>query len=187
MIKPTLSLAALLGVSSVCWAQAGFFDFSKIPGLPEPTVQIDLNPAMLGFVAEAARSTDPETADVLTGIEGVRVYVYEDIGANMQAVLSYIDDTSKQLESEGWHRTVFVQEGDEKVRIYMKLATATGSTKSNVSGLTIMVADGGGEAVFINVAGEIEPAQFGRLAAAFDFDGVFDGVPGLGGVERNAP
>ena len=50
-----------------------------------------------------------------------------------------------------------------------------------------MVADGGEEAVFINVAGKIEPAQFGRLAAAFDFDGVFDGLPGLGGVERNAP
>jgi Domain of unknown function (DUF4252) len=189
MFKPVLPLAALLGVSSACWAQAGFFDFGEIPGLDaEPTVQIDLTPAMLGFVAEAARPNDPETADLLAGIEGVRVFVYEDVGNDMQAVLRFIDDTSKKLDAAGWHRTVLVQEGDEKVRIYMKLATAQGATASNVSGITVMVADGSGEAVFINVAGEIEPAQFGRLAAAFDLD-EFGGLTGLGGVQpdRDAP
>jgi Domain of unknown function (DUF4252) len=187
MFKAVLPLAALLGVSSASWAQAGFFDFGKIPGLDaEPTVQIDLNPAMLGFVAAAAQPTDPETAKVLAGIEGVRVFVYENVGDDMQAVQRFIDNTSERLESEDWHRVVFIQEGDEKVRIYMKLATAQGSTQSNVSGLTVMVAEGAGEAVFINIAGQIDPAQFGRLAAAFDIDGL-DELTGLGGVERNAP
>ncbi len=182
MFKPVISIAAVacLGFSAGAHAQDGFFDFGKIPGLDkQPTVQIDLNPAMLGFVMAATEPTDPETAKLIAGIRGVRVFVYEDIGDDLAAVQKFVDDTSSTLERDGWHRAVFVQEGDEKVRMYVKLGEP-GAGTSNLNGLTVMVTDGSGEAVFINVAGSIQPAQLGRLAGAFHMSGMLNGIPGVG-------
>jgi hypothetical protein len=190
MTRTTLSFAAAAALlSTAAFAQTGFFDFGRIPGLSaQPSVQIDLNPAMLGFVSEAAKTTDPEAAEVLAGIEGVRVYVYDDVGDDGAAVLRFIDDTSSKLESEGWHRTVFIQDGDEKVRLYVKLAEPGAAAPSSVAGLTVMISGGeGGEAVFINVAGSIQPAQLGRVAAAFGVEGVLGGLGGLAGPRDTTP
>jgi hypothetical protein len=51
-----------------------------------------------------------------------------------------------------------------------------------------MVVDtGGGEAVFINVAGAIRPEQLGRVAAQMGMDGMFNMVPGAQSAPRKAP
>lgn len=175
MLRKSAVLAALAAVSSLANAQ-GAFDFSRIPGLTaEPTVQIDLNPMMLGFVTEAARASDPAAADVLDGIRGIRVMVYE-LGGTSQPVLDFIDSASGALEGEGWQRAVYVQEGDEKVRVYMKF------DDTQVAGLTVMVADGGGEAVFVNIDGVIDPAKLGQIAGTLgmsDMLGAFAG-PNVG-------
>jgi hypothetical protein len=50
----------------------------------------------------------------------------------------------------------------------------------SLAGITVMVTDNGGgdEAVFINIAGTIQPAQLGRIAGAIGMDGMFNRVPG---------
>jgi hypothetical protein len=89
---------------------------------------------------------------------------------------SFVDDTSQTLESQGWHAAVRVREEGEQVRIYMKPAAAGGV----LEGITLMVTDtgSGDEAVFINIAGAIEPAQLGKIAAAIGMNGMFNLVPG---------
>jgi hypothetical protein len=152
-------------------------------------VQINLNPAMLGFVSAAARSTDPAAADVLAGIEGVRVYVYEGISDDIEDVQKFVDSASARLERDGWHPAVSVQENGEQVRIYMQMAApGAAGQPSNLTGLTVMVTDGtSDEAVFINIAGQIEPAKLGQIVGAFGMEGMLDGlmqggVGGLGGA-----
>ena len=115
-------------------------------------------------------------AEALKGIEGVRVRVYETID-NEQAVLDFIDDTSGKLERAGWERAVYVQEGTEKVRIYTKLE------QQQMTGLTLMVYDG--EAVFINVAGTLNPAQLAKLIGTVGADG-FNGILGGAGAQTEA-
>jgi hypothetical protein len=165
MYVKSVLFAATATLSGIVQAQ-GAFDFSRIPGISaEPTVQIDLNPMMIGFVSEAARATDPQAADVLAGIRGIQVLVYE-LGETSQPLLSFIDTASGALENDGWQRAVYVQEGDEKVRIYMKFDA------SEMAGLTVMVADSGGEAVFVNVDGAINPAMLGRIAGQLGMGGM---------------
>jgi uncharacterized protein DUF4252 len=167
------AIALTAALASTARAQ-GYFEFGQIPGISgEPTVQIELGAGLLAFVLAAATQADPAAADALKGIEGIRVRVYETI-ENEQAVLDFIDDTSGRLESAGWERAVFVQEGTDKVRIYAKLE------QQKMTGLTLMVYDG--EAVFINVAGALDPAQLGKLVGAFDVNGV-NGI--LGGTARD--
>ncbi|HEX6998045.1 MAG TPA: DUF4252 domain-containing protein [Gammaproteobacteria bacterium] len=162
------------------WAGAlaqGFFDFDSVPGLPDaPTVQIDLNGALLAFVSGATRAAgDAETADMLRGLEGVRLRVYESL-EDADAVNAFVDDASGRLEREGWQRVVYVQEGGEKVRVYARMEG------EQVNGLTLMVVDAA-EAVFMNVAGPLDPEQLGRLAGAV---GVGDVIGELAGGQAGA-
>lgn len=167
----TIATAGLAMTWSAANAQ-GYFDFGEIEGLAEePKVQIDLNAAMLGFVREAARVAEPEAAEAMDGVEGVRVRVY-DILDDAGPVLDFIDEVSERLESEGWQRMVYIQEEGTRVRIYVTF------NESRIAGMTVMAAEeGGDEAVFINLLGEIDPAKIGQAAAALGVDGV---VPSLG-------
>lgn len=156
-ITKLLAASLALGTGTIAVAQ-DYLDFGRIPGLPdEPAVQIDLSPTMLGFVMETARSADPAAADVLSGIEGVRVRIYNEI-ENVADVLEYVNERSAQLERANWQQVVAVHDEGE-VRIYMQ------AEGESVTGLTAMVV-GDAEAVFVNVAGSITPQQLAQLMAA---------------------
>jgi len=183
----TVPLAILLfSLAPFSFAQnaagiSGGFDFGQIPGISSrPSVEINLNSQMLAFVGAATRSSDPEAEDVLGGLENIRVLVY-DLVEEMSAVLEFIDEVSTALEADEWQRVVYVQEETERVSIYVKFNEAA------IAGLTLLVADGGGEAVFVNLAGNIDPAQLGGITQALGVGDVMGGIPDLtGGAIGNA-
>ena len=182
-------VGGLLAFSSGAHAQ-GYFPFDEIPGLDsEPTVQIDLDPQLMNMFGAAAKGADQEAASALEGITNVRVRVYEGIssGGGEAELLKFVDDTSRTLEGDGWKSVVRVNEDGERVRIFVKPA-AGGADAGSFAGLTLMVVDtGGGEAVFINVAGAIRPEQLGRVAAQMGMDGMFNMVPGVQSAPSKAP
>lgn len=183
--RSVLLLGGLLATATA--SAQGYFPFDEIPGLDaEPTVQIDLNPELMNFFTEAAKGAEGEAGAALEGITNVRVRVYEGISDDIGDVLKFVDDTTTRLERDGWHAVVRVNEGGERVRVYMKPGT-----NGTISGLTVMVTDSGNgdEAVFINVAGAIEPARLGRIAAAVGMDGMFDMLPAIaqGGGAQKSP
>lgn len=152
-------------------AAQGYFDFDSIPGVPdEPTVQVDLNAALIGFAASAARVNDPAAAQMLEEIEGIRVRVYETL-EDAGEVSSFIDEASERLEGQGWQRVVFVQEDGEKVRVYARM------NGQEMDGMTIMVIDSE-EAVFVNIAGRIDPEMLGRIAGNMGFGDILTGFTG---------
>ena len=146
------------------------FLFENIPGVGRrPSVQIDLNQQMLGFVTAAAGAGGgAEAAELLAGIERVRVQVYEQL-EDADAVRSFIDDASSALENDGWQPAVYVQDGDSRVRMYMQF------DDDSVAGMTVMVADGS-EAVFINIDGTIDPVVLGHLSRQIGIGGVMEGI-----------
>jgi len=135
---------------------------------------------MLGFFGALTGTTDPELANALAGIQNVRVLVYEML-EDPAAVLAFVEDSSGKLEASGWRRILYVEDEGEKVRIYAKLEG------QRMVGMTLMVVGDGdgdgdasssapGEAVFINIAGDIDPAKLGRIASEVGVDGVLDGL-----------
>jgi hypothetical protein len=174
-----LTLALL---SSGAYAQSGgYFDFTQVPGLGDhPQVQIDLNEGMLRFI-RGATGNDPAIADTFQGIQNIRVLVYEEL-EDPAAVFAFVEDSSGKLEASGWQRIVYVENEDGKVRIYAKLEG------ESMVGMTVMVVgddevgeigerfDGRGDAVFINIAGDIDPAKLGQIANSMGVEGVLDGV-----------
>jgi hypothetical protein len=166
-------------LSSSAYAQSGgYFDFAQVPGLGDhPQVQIDLNEAMLRFIGVAS-GNDPEIASTFAGIKNVRVLVYEEL-EDPAAVFAFVEDSSGKLEAAGWQRIVYVEDEGDKVRVYAKLEG------EKMVGMTVMVVgddsiDGvstdPGDAVFINIAGDIDPAKLGRIASQMGVEGAFDGA-----------
>jgi hypothetical protein len=173
-----LIIALLVLYTGLQATAQGLFDFGQIPGVGEPSVQIDLDPWLLGFVGEATRPGDPATADLLAGLSGIRVRIYESM-RDAAAVAGFVDDASQALESDGWQRMVYIQDGEDKVRIYVKREEA------NLSGMTVMVVDAS-DAVFLNIAGSITPEQLGRVVAAVGLDDVAGALGSMGQQPANA-
>ena len=169
MRRNVLAAVAMLGACSAAHAQS-YFDFDRLPAMPDaPSVQIDLNAAMLGIAAAAAAAKDPAIAELLAGVEGVRVRAYPSV-EDTAAVSSFIADASTLLERDGWERAVFVRDGAHDVRVYARMDGDT------MDGLTIMALAEQG-AAFVNVMGRISAQQVGRIAAAVEAGDVLGGFP----------
>jgi hypothetical protein len=137
-----------------------YFEFGRIPGVPsDPNVEVNLNATLLAFVAEATKESDADVSAALSGIEGIRVRVYKQL-EDPVAVAGFIESTSKALERADWERMIYVRdESDKRTRIYVKM------NGKEMTGMTVMVVDEK-QAVFINIAGTIDPAELGRVARA---------------------
>lgn len=148
-----------------------YFDFGQIRGVPdEPAVQIDLNPMLLGFAGNSARGVDPQIADLLSSLEGVRLRVYKTI-EDVDDVAGYVNDTSEQLTRAGWQQIVSVQE-DGNIRIFIQ------GDEQFVTGLTGMILHDS-QAIFVNVVGSVSSEQVGQLVAragAGELMGALDGI-----------
>lgn len=158
MLRPNLLIAgAALGTCSLAFAQ-DYFDFGDIPGVPdEPAVQVDLDPALIGLASSTARAENPAAAELLSGIEGIRVRVYRSL-EDVDAVAGFIDELEARLERDDWRRAVSVQD-DSRVRVYIR------GDEAFVTGVTAMIVNDR-EAVFVNVAGSVSAQQLAQSMSA---------------------
>jgi hypothetical protein len=163
-------LSASLFISDAIYAdditqKRGYVEFTNLEAeYGEPKVLVNLNKTMLGFVSKLNVS-DPETNELIKNLEGVRVHVY-DIGSNEKPALDLLAKVSKDIQAKNWLPIVSVNEDDEKVRIFTKI------TDDVMDGLVVMVVenDSEGEAVFINIVGEIDPEQISRVTDSLNID-----------------
>jgi hypothetical protein len=168
----------LMIVAATASAQ-GIFSFDAIPIERPPTIEVNMGPEMVALLGGAARGAAGEAASALEGVTNVRVLVYEDLDEDLRPVQSFIDATATRLDSDGWHAVVRVREDDEQVRVYMKPGAG-----GLLAGITIMVIDlggdgGAGEAIFINVAGAIQPERLGQIASTIGIGGMLHGMHGF--------
>jgi len=141
----------------------GYVDFGDLSALyGEPKMIINLGGTMLSFVGMMGSSESPETADMISKLKGVRVQMF-DIDDNADAAKSQFKEVRGKLNASGWEPIVQVNDEDEQVLIYMKMEG------QNMEGMTVMVVDDE-EAVFINVIGQLNPAELGKVMNVLDVD-----------------
>ena len=137
-----------------------FGDLSLTYG--EPKITINLGGTMLNFVGMMSSSESPETSEMISKLKGIRVQIYS-IEDNADAAMNQFGDTKSSLKSSGWEPIVQVNEDDEQVLVYMK------AVEGNMEGMTVMVVDQE-EAVFVNVIGQLNPAELAKVMDKFDVD-----------------
>lgn len=143
-------------------AAPGYFDFAALDRVyGEPRVMINISPMLLKIMAAASQS-EPEAAQLMESLEGVRVNIYP-TGGQQGPARAQIAKATSALQAENWEPVVQVKEDGEEVQIFMK-ADDTG-----MQGLTVMAVDGE-EAVFLNILGDIDPSQLGKVMKQLDVD-----------------
>ena len=139
----------------------GYVDFGDLSATyGEPKMTINLGGTMLGIVGMVSSSESPETSDLISKLKGIRVQMYS-MDDNADAAKSQFSETKSTLKSTGWEPVVQINEDDEQVLVYMKMV------KGNMEGMTVMVVDNE-EAVFVNIIGQLNPAELGKVMNHFD-------------------
>ena len=139
----------------------GYVDFGELGDIfGEPTVQIAVGSSLLSLVGALSAQEDPEAADLFKRLNGVRVNVFENTEITQEGI-EFVKDASSKLSSMGWESVVTVNSADEQVRIFMKI------NEDMVQGITVMVVEAT-EAVFVNVIGNLNPAELEKVMDNFD-------------------
>jgi hypothetical protein len=127
-------------------------------------VNIDLAGPMLEAAAGALQQQDedPDLSRLISQLERVRVQLGSAESSDSEHIVAAFESAVRAMEAAGWKRFLVVVDEDE--RVYL-LGRQSGDL---ISGLTVLVHDGGDEVVLANVAGAIDPAVLGRVLSRID-------------------
>lgn len=144
----------------------GYVDFSAAEMFEdEAKVEVYLREPLLKLASKFMKEEDPELYGILSKLMLVRVQVFDINRAQVTKAQEITDKTSKDLDSKGWERIVRVREEDEHVDVYLRPS----DDFEKVLGIAVMVVSADDdEAVFVNIVGEINPEDIGRLGEHFD-------------------
>ena len=138
-----------------------FADLNDIFGVA-PTIEANIHGAILRLVAEAAELEDPELADLLRRVRGVYVRVFDLDRLNLDTVKSYKDRVSRLLIEGGWDTVIAVRKRNEDVNMYVRLID------EEIAGMVVMsINHFDDETAFLNIVGDIDPEQIGRIGRKF--------------------
>ena len=146
--------------------QIDFADLSSFYG--EPKVEINLSASLMSMIGSFAKNDDPEVAEILSNLEFIKVRVYN-LNGKVEKASTTIDTVSTKLRAENWETLVTVNDNEQnqKVRIFSK------TTNNVIDGIVVMVVSPqkeAGEAVFINIVGEIDPNKIAKITDNLDID-----------------
>ena len=170
----TLPLLALLLAPGLAMAgdrpedHPGYVDLAALETVAgqDANIELYLKRPLLRLVAEASRHEEPELAHMLDGLEIIQVRgfdLFEDPGPEEAArVRSRIEAMGAGLESRGWDKVARVRERGEHIAVYVRMQD------EDVVGLAVMTIESRDETILVNIAGDIDPEQIGRIGRRFD-------------------
>jgi len=132
-----------------------------------PVVEVNVEGGLMKLVAAASRSEDPELADLLLRLSGVYVRGYVLEPNSLNDFDKRASRMGERLIDDGWVVVVRFREVDEVVHMYVRMSG------DNVDGMVVMsVEPGQQQAMFVNIVGDIDPEQIGRIGQKFRIPGM---------------
>ncbi len=165
LIVALLVLPAGLSSAQRIESLPGYFDFKELENIvgAETTLEVNFKGAILRMAAEAARIEDDTLADMLLKLRGIQVRGYTLDRSARKELETRIGPLFRAMSDDGWDRVVRVRDDDEFVEMLIR-----DTTGERVEGLIVFVIGGGeNETVFVNIVGEIDPEDIGRLGRRF--------------------
>lgn len=142
----------------------GFADFDSL-GIADTdrVMALSIGPTLLHFAARHV-DDDPEAQALLSGLDGVRVRIYE-IDGDAERVGRRLDDMSRKLQRRGWNPVMLIREEGELAHMLVK------SEKDRIHGMVVMVSDShDDEVVLVNLMGDLKPEMFSDAMVALEVE-----------------
>ncbi|MBA4137102.1 MAG: hypothetical protein C0518_07280 [Opitutus sp.] len=159
---------ALAASSFAATDEPGYVDIGKLlPSTKGEFVEVNLSPALLKFAARIAKHHEPDAAEIVGDIKRIRVNVVDLDDSNRAETIAKIEGVRAQLEEKGWTKMVTVRERDDgdNVAVFAKMRD-----DESIDGLVVTVINRQGEAVFVNIVGNINPDKIAMLAEKYDIE-----------------
>lgn len=173
MKKTILTIALLILFTPAAYAQQdedyadhpGYIDFGSFDKFQdaEETVEVFIKGPLLKFVAKASEADDPDLATLLNNLVLIKVNVFSMDKFNIDDARNIMESVSKKIDRSKWELMVRTKEPGEYVEIYTQLGP-----NDSLTGLVVMAVEENDEAVFVNIAGDIDPAKLGKLSDKFN-------------------
>jgi hypothetical protein len=146
---------------------SGYVDLGKFspPKSGGQFVEVNLKGSLLAMAARIAEKQEPEVGELLRGIESIRVNVVGLDDQNRSDIVGRVNSLRAELEKLGWERLVTVQQDGQDVGVYVKTRG-----QDSLAGVVVTVLDGEGQAVFVNVVGDIKPEKLAELGERMGID-----------------
>src|SRR5688572_15960060 len=165
----TIAAGLLLASSlpTLAAEHAGFVDFGKFSPSTSGRefVEVHLKSNLISMAARLTEKEEPEVADLLRGLHSVRVNVIGLDDSNRAEVQSRISSIRSDLDEHGWERVVSTQEKNEEISVFVKT-----QGDQVLEGVVVMVFSGKGEAVLVNVVGNIRPEKIALLGERMNLE-----------------
>lgn len=180
LIPVVLGLALLIPVAAHAGdREPGTIDLEwiKIPAGAQEVQDIDLGGVLVAMAADAQKEGNTELANALGMIHSVRVKAFSVDEDHADETARAVKKVLERLEKDGWTRLIYAKDDQETVTV------STKNTDDGMKGLMVVVFDPTDEAVFVNVAGDLNLGTIFKLAQMFgmeDLDAVLQGAMGEG-------
>lgn len=151
----------------------GYLDLTSVEDWfeSEPWLEVNIKGALLSLITEASKvEDDPELTSILSKLKAIEVRGYPLHPSMFDDIDRRTNELAKRLEGQGWETVVRVRENEERVNVYLK------SDGKTIAGLVVMVLDPSEDegAIFVNIVGDIDPQQIGRIGKKFNIDPLSD-------------
>jgi hypothetical protein len=151
-------------------------NFDSLTNKAIQSVNITLDPSLLGLAAGFLDSSKPEdaaTKEIVSGLQGIYVRSYK-FDKDFAYPVADVDKVRKQLAAPGWQRLVQVRDKEQaNVDIYLSV------DQGRANGLAI-ISSQPREFTIVNIVGSIDLQKLHRLEGKL-------GVPKLSTDEKPAP
>jgi hypothetical protein len=168
LLATAASAALALSAFAAPEDEPGYVDIGElVPSTNGEFVEVNLSPALLKFASRVAKHHEPDAAELVGDIKHVRVNVVGLDDTNRAATVEKIEAVRAKLEKQGWTKMVTVREknGGDNVDVHVMQRG-----EEAIDGLVVTVLDKKGEAVFVNIVGNINADQIAQIADKFDIE-----------------
>jgi len=146
----------------------GYADYT-LPGWTEVdrVMTISFGPAIIGMAKWAVdKGEEPELEALLDEIRAIRIAIYE-VEGDTARLQQRVSDTTKNLLEQGWE--VLVRVHDDEEGETEDVLVMSRFIEDRITGFVVLALDDE-EMVFVNLMGNIDPAQLGDILHALDDD-----------------
>lgn len=163
----TAPIAALLSSVTLAATPPGLLVLPEFAGLAKQaseSVNISLDPALLGLAAGFLDSSQPDDAaakQLIAGLKGIYVRSYT-FDADFAYPSEQVERVRAQLTAPGWQRLVEVNNTRERTHVDIYMCTEHGAAQ----GLAIISSEPR-EFTIVNIVGAIDLARLHRLEGKF--------------------
>jgi len=154
----------------------GFVDFGDLGlfGEDDLEIHVSVKGPLLRLVAATTRRDEPELASMLESLEGIELRVYNAAEPERGAVRDLIGELASRLTRQDWQSALTVRSGRSYGYVFLRLDGET------PQGLAAMLLDDDNQVVFVNIVGEVDPSELGRLAGRFGVEALSEENLGQG-------